>query len=303
MSGSVGREIEENLMRKVIPAPIREGYRFMRAKVLSIGLSHFENFSQTNEEIMASKDISVIVPIHDVPVITRRCLLSLQKYGAHAEVILVNDASQLEETENMISDFQQRNRWQVINHDKSLGHSRSCEHGSEVATKKYLCFLNSDTVITPWSWRGAKEAFDSDPRISVTGPTTSRAATRQAVRRAEYCRNYWTNSQIYAFAKKYISKQPPNFWIDLPVVSGFAFFIRRTIWEEFGGFDTKLPDYGNESELCKRLLANGLRIVWTKNSYIHHFGQASYSRIVSKSEIKQRSIAAEDYINSVHNNR
>jgi GT2 family glycosyltransferase len=288
------------MIRKYIPESIKRKYRLLRAKLLSIGLGQSMDIVQAREEILASSDISVIIAIHDSPEVTRRCLESVEKYGANAQIILVDDGSQLQETIDLIRDYQQRNGWKVIKHTKALGHSRSCEDAAQPATKPYLCFLNSDTVITPWCWHAAKEALDSDPRIAVTGPATSWTATRQAVRRAEYCRNYWTNNQIYAFAKKYVLRQRPKSWVDLPVVGGFAFFIRRSVWAEFGGFESGLPDYGNESELCKRLSQSGFRIVWTQNSYIHHFGQASYGLIISEATIKERRLAAKDYIKRLH---
>ena len=290
------------MIRKYIPESIKERYRLIRARLLSIGLTRSGTFNQPGDEVEASRDISVIVAIYDSPEVTRRCLESIEKYGANAEVILVDDGSQLQETTDLIQDYEHRNGWIVIRHKEPMGHSRSCEAGSRLATRPYLCFLNSDTVITPLSWRGAKEAFDSDPRIAVTGPTSSCASTKQTVRRAEYCRHYWTNNQICAFAERYISKQQPRSWVDLPSVDGFAFFIRRTIWEEVGGFDPRLLDYGNETELCKRLSKTGFRIIWTQNSYIHHFGEATYSRIMSTNEIRQKRITARDYIKSVHNN-
>lgn len=272
----------------------------MRAKLLSIGLPRYTDFAQPQEEILASNDISVIIAIHDSPEVTQRCLESIEKYGAKAQIILVDDASQLQETIDLIRDYQQRNNWAMVKQTNAVGHSRSCEDASQLATRPYLCFLNSDTVITPWSWLAIKEAFDSDPRIAVIGPSTSWAATRQTVRRAEYCRNYWTNDQIYAFAQKYVLRQRPKSWVDLPMISGFALFIRRSVWTEFGGFDPGLPDYGNESELCKRLSQSGFRIVWTRNSYIHHFGQGSYGRLMKQAMIEERRLAARDYIKRLH---
>jgi len=290
------------MIRKHIPEPIKEKYRRMRASVLSLDLSKSKLFPQPEEELLASQDISMIVSIHDAPELTLRCLSSLEDYGGNAEIILVNDASQLEETVNLIRDFQQRNGWQVINHDEVLGHSRSCKDGSGLATRPYLCLLNSDTVVTPHSWWAAKEAFDLEPRIAVTGPSTSWARSKQAVPRAEYCRHYWTNNQIYAFAQKYVSKRPQRSWVDQPEVMGFAFFIRRNLWDQLGGFDQNLPDYGNETELCKRLLRSGYRVVWTPNSYIHHFGQSSYGR-KGQEEISRRRLAAQAYIRSLNNTK
>lgn len=247
----------------------------------------------------ASRDISVIVAIHDAPEVTSRCLKSLECYGSNAEVILVNDGSRLQETLELIEYTARQNGWQIIAHAEGLGHSRACESGSKVASRKYLCFLNSDTVITPWSWASVKEVFESGDKIAVVGPSTSWAWTGQAVPRAMHCRAYWNDNQIYNFAKEYVSKQARQSWVDLPEISGFAFFIRRSVWKEVHGFDYELVGYGNETELCKRLLRLGYRLVWTRNSYIHHFGRGTFDRIQTKEQIRHQRSAAERYIEDI----
>lgn len=288
------------MIRKYIPESIKKRYRLIRARLLSIGLSRYGKFDQPIDEAEASRDMSVIVPILDSPNFLIRCLRSLEKYAPHAEIILVDDGSTMQETLHILEDFHRRNNWLLIRHDESRGHSRACEAGARLATRPYLCLLNSDTVVTPWSWSAVRHAFEDKPSIAVTGPSTSCTASEQSIKRARYCRNYWTDNQIYAFAKKYISKQEPKSWVDLHSLGGFAFFIRRSIWEEFAGFDTGLPDYGNESELCKRLSSRGFRIIWTKNSYIHHFGQASYGSIMNQDMMKERRLAAQAYIDNLH---
>jgi GT2 family glycosyltransferase len=84
--------------------------------------------------------------------------------------------------------------------------------------------------------------------------------------------------------------------VDLPSLGGFAFFVRRTVWDQVGGFDKNLPDYGNETEFCWRLKKAGLRSVWSKGAYIHHFGSESYGRTLGFGTISSRCIEAESYI-------
>ncbi len=287
------------MIRKYIPEPIKEVYRWMRASVSSVDLNKSMEFAQSQQELEASKNFSVIVPIHDAPEVASRCLNSLSCYGGDAEIILVNDGSKLEETTKLINHFQQKDVWQVLDHSKAHGHSLSCEAGGKLASRKYLCFLNSDTVITPWSWAAIRVVFESDSNIAVVGPSTSWAWTGQSVPRAMHCRWHWNDSQIWNFAQKYVAKQPPKSWVDLPEISGFAFFIRRSVWEQFGGFDTNLPNYGNETELCRRLRRQGLRMVWAKNSYIHHFGQASFGGVMTRDQIRSKRVLAKEFIDSL----
>ena len=284
-------------LRTQVPTPVKKIYRDVRAKLLSIGLQGAAEFHQPIEEIQASKDFSIVMPVFDTPPLVR-CLSSVEHYAPHAEVIMVDDGSRMVQTKNALLQFAKRNQWTIIRNEEPLGHSRATEAGARLAKRPYLCLLNSDTVVTPWSWRSAQEAFEADEKIAITGPTTSHASTCQVVKRAEICRNYWSDSQVLAFAQKYVSSQPPRSWIDLPDVGGFALFIRRDIWEDCGGFDPNLPHYGNEVELCKRIIKKGFRIVWTRNSYIHHLGGQSYSNAAYGAEfISANSESAQEYIN------
>jgi len=275
------------MIKEHIPKSIKTPFRFMLDKLqtitdpilarpFSIMLTRNGTFNQPEDEAEASRDMSVIVTILDSPKFLIRCLRSLEMYAPHAEIILVDDGSTMQETLHILQDFHNRKNWLLIRNEKSLGHSRACEIGTRLATRSYLCLLNSDTVVTPWSWSAVKRAFESEPSIAVIGPSTSWAVTEQVITVARCCRHYWNDSQIFTFAQKYIEAHKYSPLVDLHEISGFAFFIRREVWENFGGFDENLPDYGNESELCIRLLKSGWRLVWTRNSYIHHFGRASY---------------------------
>ena len=192
-----------SLVKFMIPESIRSKYRYMRARLLSIGLDGGANHVMSSEEREASSGISVIVPIHDAPEVTERCLRSLERNGGDAEVILIDDGSRMELTLQVIDQAVARNGWSTARWETASGHSRACERGAEMAQRAYLCFLNSDTVVTPFSWAGMVKVLQDDHGVGVVGPSTSEASTRQVVRRARRCRLYWTDGQIDEFAFRY----------------------------------------------------------------------------------------------------
>jgi GT2 family glycosyltransferase len=296
-SGGSGLTVRSMVYRikAILPRPIRKLYRDVRAGVLSLGLPGGREFIQTELEREASKHLSIVIAVKDQPSVVERCLASVALFAAESEIIIVDDASVLDETSAILKDFAVRRGWVSMRNVQSLGHSRCCEIGAARATREYICLLNSDTVVTPRSWWGAKDAFECDATIGVVGPTTSHSATEQMLRRAMHCRHYWSDNQIFAFAEKYVGSQKPRSWVDLPEIGGFAFCIRRELWEQLHGFDENLPDYGNESELCVRVRKLGLRVVWTQNSYIHHFGGQSYGG-GADGFIRDKARAGNDYI-------
>src|SRR5437016_2792298 len=121
----------------------RETARRVRAALLSLDLPRSAESPQPKSEIQASGSMSVIVAVKDSPEVLLRCLLSLEKYAPQSEVILVDDGSELRETLVMIESFQTRNGWIIARHEKPRGHSKSCETGARLATRAYLCLLNS----------------------------------------------------------------------------------------------------------------------------------------------------------------
>ncbi len=286
-------------LQAILPGVVVNRLRGLRVRLLSRSLPGHMVFEQSSADAQASESMSLVVPVHDAPAVTRRCLSSLERYAPRSEVILVDDRSVLPETLETIQEFRVRNGWRVIRHGEALGHSRACEAGARLATRSYLCFLNSDTVVTPWCWRILRETFETDPRIGAAGPSTS-CAPAQTIPLAGYCRDYWNDSQICAFAARLVADPSNPPLVDLSWVSGFALFVRRILWEELGGFDRSLPDYGNEVEFCERVAKAGYRIVWVRRSYIHHFGQQSYEGTIGETGIAARISTARQYIAKKH---
>jgi GT2 family glycosyltransferase len=274
--------------------------RRMRAKIVTRGLSRDRVFEQSAADKLASAAMSIIVPIHDAPMVTRRCLASLERYAAEADIVLVDDGSKLPETVATIGEYSHRNGWKVISKGAATGHSAACWTGTKLASRPYLCLLNSDTVITPWCWRPILKAFQMNPTIGVVGPYTSRSSNRQTLAVAQDCRFEWNDSQICSYAERLRHARLFSSTKDLPWAAGFAFFIRLNLWQELGGFDQSLADYGNELDLCKRIRNCGYRIVCARRSYIHHFAAQSYGQLMNQDEVHKRKLAGIQYVLQKH---
>lgn len=285
-----------SMVRSLVPPAIREKYRYLRARVLSLGLHGDGNHVMSPEERRASACISVVVAIHDAPEVTDRCLRSLERNGGDAEVILIDDGSRLDRTREVIDQAVARNGWVVAHQTPARGHSRACELGANMAHREYICFLNSDTVVTPFSWAGMVKALRADSRVGAVGPSTSRTSTRQKIRRAELCRLHWTDEQIDEFAFRQTSRNHAAAPVKMEYVGGFAITLTRSAWAEIGGFDPHLSNYGNEKELCRRLKGLGYRILWARASYIHHFGESSFLQHFTSEELRQQRVTASRYI-------
>jgi GT2 family glycosyltransferase len=292
----VARIRPSQIIRGALPRPVMNALREFKLRILMRGFRNHIVVEQSAEDALASQTVSIIVPIHDSPAVTRRCLTSLEKYATKAEIILVDDGSKLAETRSLIREFVDRNGWRLIQHQNPLGHSLASEAGVKISKRPYLCLLNSDTVVTPFCWRLVKEAFERDQSIAVAGPATSSSGNIQTLPIAQYLREELNDYQISQFALHLLGESRVPICEDLAWASGFAFFVRRSVWDQLGGFDQNLPDYGNEIELCRRVADMGHRRVWVSNAYIHHLGGQSYGSSIRPEGIISRTEAAWAYI-------
>jgi GT2 family glycosyltransferase len=287
-------------LSRTLPVWVKDALRELRERMLGSYLTRRlprnKEFEQSAEDAQASASMSIVVPVHDAPEVTKRCLMSLQKYAPKAEIFLVDDGSKLEETQKLLEDFSSRNGWKLIRHPEPLRHSAACRAGASLATRPYLCLLNSDTVVTPWCWRPLVQAFEDNPTIGVTGPSTSFSGNPQTMPDALLMRRYLNDSQICEYARRLLAENTGPILTDLPWAAGCAFFIRRGLWDQIGGFDRNIPDYMNETELCRRVLEAGYRAVWVRSAYIHHLGGVSYQKALGREAVDAHYRAAEDYI-------
>jgi GT2 family glycosyltransferase len=57
----------------------------------------------------------------------------------------------------------------------------------------------------------------------------------------------------------------------VPAVTGACLFIRRSLFEELGGFDERLPVTHNDVDLCRRVRERGLWVAVTPHARLLHF--------------------------------
>lgn len=92
--------------------------------------------------------VSIIIPVYNVENYLAECLDSIikQTYN-NLEIICVNDASP-DRSAKILNDYAQKeSRMIVLNHTKNAGLSAARNTGLEVASGKYIYFMDSDDIL------------------------------------------------------------------------------------------------------------------------------------------------------------
>ena len=213
--------------------------------------------------------LSIIIPLYNGVVFTRRCLDSL---SAHAdptlyELILVDNASS-DATSHLLNSLPPSVT--VIRNATNLGFAHACNQGAWAATTPYILFLNNDTVVTPGWLATMIEACGPD--VGIIG-----------------CRMLYPDGTIQHAGIELINGIPDhpyrhqpadmpaaNTARDLDMVTGACLLIRRELFLQLAGFDEVYRNGVEDVDLCLRAREAGYRVVYQPKAMIyHHEGQSS----------------------------
>lgn len=117
-------------------------------------------------------EVSVIIPYYNSERTLERALLSVcgQRFEHPVEIILVNDGS-TDRSPAMVESFRKQHPGLVIRHLEQVnaGPSSARNKGMEVASGKYIAFLDSDDTWSPEKLAVQVEFMDKHPDVAISG--------------------------------------------------------------------------------------------------------------------------------------
>ena len=101
------------------------------------------------EELMMKSLVSVVVPVYNKKKYLRRCIDSILKQQYESlEIILVDDGS-FDGSEKICDQYSEIDARVKVVHKNNGGLSSARNKGIEIATGKYIVFIDSDDIVHP----------------------------------------------------------------------------------------------------------------------------------------------------------
>lgn len=222
-----------------------------------------------------------------------RLLESIKKNisGITFEIIVVNN-----KTSGNIEGLVNRKfkEIRVINSQGNVGYGGGNNLGAKYAKGKYLFIANPDTVLKGNVIRELVNFLENNNDVAIVGPNFlypggkyieqngSRTLTPlRAVFALSIVNKIWANNPISNYY--YLRDLPINKLREVDVVSGSAFLVRRSVFEEVGGFDANFFLFFEESDLCKRIKEKDWKIyINPKARVIHYWRPAEGGKSLNK---------------------
>ncbi len=229
-------------------------------------------------------DIPIIFSQEDCPLVsiiiccrnhweyTETCLRAIHQhtYAVSYELIIVDDGSDDDPALRV-----QAVRHAIhIRHEQSLGYLLSAREGAQHARGTFLVFLNNDTVPQADWLRPLVQVLESDPDAVIAGPLLLSPNGHIQEAGARILPDGWTAQHgrgDLPLASEYQNVRQVDY------VSGAALCVRRTFWEEVGGYDIRFtPAYYEDTDLALQALTLDKRVLYQPRSRVVHSEHASY---------------------------
>jgi GT2 family glycosyltransferase len=240
---------------------------------------------------MAQPLVSIIIPTKNNLHYLRRCITTLLEKTDYprCEIVLMDDHS----TDPAVQAYYTELRGQVANlrivenEPGSFNYSRVNNLGARQAGGELLLFLNNDVEILTPDWLSELVRWVQEPGVGMAGARL--LYPDGAIQHAGIVIGM-TGHANHVFAGKVpVQRGPfltPDTLRNVSAVTGACMLVRRTVFEQVGGFNEELSLVFNDVELCLRVINSGWRVVYAPAAALIHYEGRSRARYIPPANIR-----------------
>lgn len=208
--------------------------------------------------------VSVIILSYNHPDLMKKTLDSVINFSHYPnlEIIVVDNASN-QETVKLLKSYPQI---KLILNKTNYGFSKGNNIGLKAATGDYLILLNNDVIVTS-GWISRLLFYAQQPKVGLVGPVTN---------------SIGNEAKIDFDISNYHNYTYPHWgqYLEVNNIAAFCWIMSRKTYQLIGELDERFGrGMFEDDDYCKRVKNKNLKILITDDTFVHHFGAASFSQI------------------------
>lgn len=223
-----------------------------------------------SEKSETCPSVSVIIVNFNDRELLRQCLNTLLNTDyPNYDVVVVDNASTDGSLTEMKQSFGSDSRVNLVANSENVGHSEGCNIGAKTATGKYLVFLDSDIEFDDRNWlRELVKAMEHDDSVGLAQAKI--VLSKDKNRLDCFC---VAIDALGTWAANFGSKAEDfKENIEVFAASSGCSIIRRTVFDQVGGFDPDYFIYDDDTDLSFRVRLLGYRVLFVSSAVVIHRG-------------------------------
>lgn len=220
--------------------------------------------------------VAIIIPTRNHAALLAACVDSIWTVTdykrAQIRIIILDNGSDEPETLALLDRFRADERMFVITDANPFNYARINNVAARAATEDVLVFLNNDTEVTEPGWLATLAGWAAQPEIGVVGPRL--LYPDQTIQHGGVVLGIGGVAGhsfvgLPAAAPGYL--EMAHVAREAAAVTGACIAVRRSVFEQIGGFDERLEIAFNDTALCCEAMRRGLRNLYVGDvSVLHH---------------------------------
>lgn len=159
--------------------------------------------------------------------------------------------------------------YKAIENATNSGFGAAANRGATRGNAELILFLNPDAIVDRAALETLVATFD-DPKVAVAAPQLYRPDGTKQRTSWPFPSSQRAWQDAFGLGRRHGRPRDDEF------VVGAVFMCRRSAFETAGGFDARFWLYGEETDLCRRLLDTGWELRLVPEARAIHSGRASW---------------------------
>ncbi len=220
---------------------------------------------------------TIIVPVRDRPDLLAACADGVLHRTSHdaLELLIIDNGSEQPETLSLLKDLTADQRVRVLPAPGPFNFAHLNNIAAEMATGDLLVLLNNDIEVRDGAWLTRLGSLACRPDVGAVG-----ARLLYPDGTIQHAGILLGPDGAATHVGRHFPADDPGYLgrfeqvAELSAVTGACLAIRRDVWRGVGGMDERLAVTFNDVDLCLRVRAAGLRVLWTPHAtLVHHEAQ------------------------------
>jgi len=224
---------------------------------------------------------SIIIPLFNQVEYTAGCLASIAEHTDPAlyEVVLVDNGS-TDATGQLLDQLD--GDIQIVRNTTNLGFAEGSNQGARTARGRHLVFCNNDVEARDGWLEPLLTILDDEPDVAIVG---ARLLFPDGTVQHAGVRAILSQGQLVTVHYPYGVPPEQETRRDVDIVTGALMAVRRSFFEDVGGFLTEYWNSQEDADLCLTAGARGLRVVYEpRSTLVHHESKSGPERYSALAE-------------------